>query len=136
MTALTLADVKRPRSWIYWYRLDTIICLAAIAISMALNAFTVQWLVPDGPAKALGIAASVALDAWKARAPVRVSNLYQGGMWVGATSCGLSWLIAFAISFAMAASFSVVTRDDAATQRSDAAESREGLRAEVKRQAA
>src|SRR5262249_6281721 len=40
MTALTLADVKRQRSWIYW--VDTIICLAAIAISMVLNAFTVQ----------------------------------------------------------------------------------------------
>jgi hypothetical protein len=49
-------------------------------------------------------------------------------------SCGLSWLIAFAISFSMAASFSVVTRDDALTQRSHAAESREGLRAELKRQ--
>jgi hypothetical protein len=134
MTALTLADVKRQRSWIHW--LGTIISLAMITISMALNAFTVQWFMPDGSAKGLGIAASVVLDAWKVLAPVLVSNLWQGRMRVGAISCALIWLIAFAISFSMAASFSVVARDEAATQRSAAAESREGLRAELGRQEA
>jgi hypothetical protein len=74
MTALTLADVKRQRSWIHW--MGTIICLAIITISTALNAFTVQWFMPDGSAKGLGIAASVILDAWKVLAPVLVPNLW------------------------------------------------------------
>jgi hypothetical protein len=129
MTAVTLADIKRQRSWICW--LGSMICLSAAPIPAALNAFAVQWLMPHGTAQILGIAASFALDAWKVLARVVMSILWQGRMRLGVIIYGLIWLIAFVISFSMAASFSVVTRADAVTQRSAAAES---LRTELQRQ--
>jgi hypothetical protein len=132
MTQLTVSDLKHKRSWIFW--LGTIICLSAAVISAALNAFAVQWFMPHGPAQILGIAASVVLDAWKVLTPVLVSILWQGRMRRGAILCALVGVIPFAISFLMAASFSVVTRADAVTQRTAATESRQELRAELQRQ--
>jgi hypothetical protein len=134
MTALALSDLHPKRSWLFW--LGTLICLSAAVISAALNAFAVQWLMPHGPAQILGIAASIVLDAWKVLTPVLVVVLLQGRMWVAAGLCGLIGLIPLAISFSMAASFSVVTRADGVTQRSVAAESRQDLRAELQRQEA
>jgi hypothetical protein len=132
MTALALRDLQPKRSWLFW--LGTLICLSAAVISAALNAYAVQWLMPHGPAQILGIAASVVLDAWKVLTPVLVLHLWQARMRFGGILCALAGLIPFAISFAMAASFSIVTRADAVTQRSDAAESRQDLRAELQRQ--
>jgi hypothetical protein len=134
MTALALSDLHPKRSWLFW--LGTLICLSAAVISAALNAFAVQWLMPHGTARILGIAASIVLDAWKVLTPVLVVVLLQGRMWVAAGLCGLIGFIPFAISFSMAASFSVVTRADGVTQRSVAAESRQDLRAELQRQEA
>jgi hypothetical protein len=134
MTALALSDLKPERSWLFW--LGTLICLSAAVVSAALNAFAAQWLMPPGTAKALGIAASLVLDAWKVLTPVLVVVQLQGRMWVAAGFCGLIGLIPFAISFSMAASFSVVTRTDGVTQRSVAAESRQDLRTELQRQEA
>jgi hypothetical protein len=62
MTALTLADVKRQRSWIYW--LGTIICLSAALISAALDVLAVQWLMQHA-AQILGMVTSVVLDPWR-----------------------------------------------------------------------
>jgi hypothetical protein len=134
MTALALRDLQPKRSWLFW--LGSLISLSAAVISAALNAYAVQWLMPHGTARILGIAASVVLDAWKVLTPVLVVVLLQGRMWVAAGFCGLIGLIPFAISFSMAASFSVVTRADGVTQRSVAAESRQDLRAELQRQEA
>jgi hypothetical protein len=131
MTAVVLSDLQPKRSWLFW--LGTLICLSAAVISAALNAYAVQQLMPHGPAQILGIAASIVLDAWKVLTPVFVLFLWQGRTRVGAISCGLVGLIPFAISFSMAASFSVLTRADAVTQRTTATESRQDLRAELQR---
>jgi hypothetical protein len=132
MTVLTLGDLQPKRSWLFW--LGTLICLSAAVISAALNAYAVQWLLLQGIAQVLGIAASVVLDAWKVLTPILVLHMWQARMRLGAILCVLVGLVPFAISFAMAASFSVVTRADATTQRSAAAESRQDLRAELQRQ--
>jgi hypothetical protein len=126
MTALALSDLHPKRSWLFW--LGTLICLSAAIVSAALNAYAVQWLMPHGTARVLGIAASVALDAWKVLTPVLVLHMWQARMRLGSILCGLAGIVPFAISLAMAASFSVVTRADAVTQHSDAAVSRDGLR--------
>jgi hypothetical protein len=125
-------DLDAKRSWLFWLR--TLICLSAAVISAALNAYAVQWLLLQGIAQVLGIAASIVLDAWKVLTPILVLHMWQARMRPGAILCALVGLIPFAISFAMAASFSVVTRADATTQRSAAAESRQDLRAELQRQ--
>ena len=82
MTALTLADVKRQRSWIYW--LGTIICLSAALISAALDVLAVQWLMPHA-AQILGMVTSVVLDPWKVLIQVLVL-LWQGRNRAGAIS--------------------------------------------------
>jgi hypothetical protein len=113
MTALAFRDLQPKRSWLFWLGTSS----AAAVISAALNAYAVQWLMPHGPAQILGIGASVVLDVWKVLTPVLVLHLWQARMRFGAILCALAGLIPFAISFAMAASFSVVTRADAVTQR-------------------
>ena len=50
------------------------------------------------------------LDAWKVLTPVLVLYMSQARMRLGAVLCGLVGFFPFAISFSMAASFSVVTR--------------------------
>jgi hypothetical protein len=129
MTALTLAELKPKRSPVFW--LGACICLAAAVISAALDAFAVQRFLPHGTAQLFGISASLVLDAWKLLAPMLVLLLWQARMRIAAVVCGLTGFIPFMISFAMVATFSVVTRADGAMQRAATSETRQDLRTEL-----
>ena len=124
-------SVREPRSWLLW--LGTFLCLTAALISAALNAFSVQWMIPDGKVQNLGIAASVVLDAWKFLTPMLVVLMWQARMRLGAISCALVGLLPFAISFTMAAMFLVITRTDGVSQRTANADARQDLRTELQR---
>jgi hypothetical protein len=58
-------------------------------ISAALNAYAVQWLMPDGAAQFLGMAASVVLDRGRALTQVLVLLLWQRRNRAEAIYCAL-----------------------------------------------